>query len=1512
LLVLHAIWDHLVTGKLHIWAETSSQTITAPKSTELQRRQPPQHPLTLNHDLLMEAVGGLSGTLIVKSVGTGTQTIRLPSTSKGPLPSPELILETESDDLKATQFKPWEIDTLTLDPNLALDFLLSLPNNPPHGLAFGSSLRFWATAAKFSFELIARQCYMPALQEIQRDGVTIFRAAWEGVLSSEDAERMHLLSTMMPPVCWAFLPPGEKKSVQLQNIILHFLNQAIDAFVKESLSATDLLPNRRSHRGMTLSLPEQWLQALSSDDSTLTASAAELKSFASVIHSWLDQMRPVEPDTPFRTCFRLDPPADGGEDASAWHVSFHLQAKDDRSLLVPAEKVWKERSSALTFLKRKFENPQERLLADLGRASRLFPAIDESLKTARPRGLQLNTEQAYKFLRESAPLLEQTGFGVLVPPWWQKPTARLGVKLKLKPKAGANTVSGLLGLNGIVAYDWTVAVGDTTLSAQEFENLVNLKLPLIKVRGQWVELRPEEIEAAIAFFQKKHSNGDMTLGEALRIGLGREESEVGLPVIDIEGDGWIKDLLNKLTGSVKISTIETPATFHGQLRPYQIKGVSWLAFLKQFGFGACLADDMGLGKCGRATDLIVMNGMLQKAEDIWNRYAGEAMFDGEGYWAEPTEQLLTNSIDEITGQIVQAPIKRLYRQKVSERLRTVRLEDGSNVTITYPHKLLTDKGWTKDLHVGDYVCVPAKLIWDGKPEDPDLVTFLAWQIAEGYENRGQNMVSITQKDVSVLKELQHCLQRLREKYGIKINCPSVRTSNNNRVPGLLLSSVAYRRFLESRGYKWGKLSREKSIPDFIMQADLASVRIFLRNFFEAEASVIESMRSIEISTASPLLIQQLSYLLRRFGIWMRISTKQKRATNGSGIFRLYQFGVLGGNAARKFCQEIGFAGSEKQRRLEKICELVSNTNVEGIPASEIMAQTVAATRLPIRHFGMGTVYVTGSQQFSPASLRQVISAFDNILNGEAERVYREKPPSKWTVQTLDAYAQLDKQLLSTAKARLEHLIDQEVYYCRIKEIEEVQYDGWVYDFEVETHHNFVANNILCHNTIQFISLLLHDRNLVAKQSESLSAPALLICPMSIVGNWHKELQRFAPSLRVMIHHGHERLSGEAFEKEAKQHDVVITTYSLALRDREHLSPLEWAYVVVDEAQNIKNEAAKQTQAIKKLKAQYKVALTGTPVENRLSELWSIMEFLNPGYLGSATDFRRKFATPIERYHDSNRAETLKHVIQPFVLRRLKTDKAIIADLPEKMEMKVFCNLTQEQASLYEAVVKEMLEKIEQSEGIERKGLVLSTLLKLKQVCNHPAHFVADGSSLPGRSGKLARLEEMLEECLAEGDKALIFTQFAEMGTLLRHYLQETFGCETLFLHGGIPKKQRDIMVQRFQEERRGAPLFILSLKAGGVGLNLTAANHVFHFDRWWNPAVENQATDRAFRIGQQKNVQVHKFVCVGTLEERVDQMIEQKKELAENIVGSGESWLTEMTTAQLKELFALSREAVGE
>jgi SNF2 family DNA or RNA helicase len=286
--------------------------------------------------------------------------------------------------------------------------------------------------------------------------------------------------------------------------------------------------------------------------------------------------------------------------------------------------------------------------------------------------------------------------------------------------------------------------------------------------------------------------------------------------------------------------------------------------------------------------------------------------------------------------------------------------------------------------------------------------------------------------------------------------------------------------------------------------------------------------------------------------------------------------------------------------------------------------------------------------------------------------------------------------------------------------------------------------------------------------------------------------------------------------------------------------------------------------------------------------------------------------PIQVDRDPQASKGLKRLTGPFILRRLKTDKSIIADLPDKLEMKVFCPLTREQASLYAAVVKEAGQALEEADGIQRKGLVLATLTKLKQVCNHPAQFLGDNSAIDARSGKLARLTEMLEEVVAVGDRALVFTQFTEMGGLLQRHLQETFTREVLFLHGGVARKTRDRMVDRFQNATDAPQIFLLSLKAGGTGLNLTRANHVFHFDRWWNPAVENQATDRAFRIGQARHVQVHKFLCQGTLEERIDEMIERKKEIATNVVSAGEAWLTELSTAQLKSLFALRADAVQE
>ncbi|MDJ0702596.1 MAG: DEAD/DEAH box helicase [Leptolyngbyaceae cyanobacterium MO_188.B28] len=452
----------------------------------------------------------------------------------------------------------------------------------------------------------------------------------------------------------------------------------------------------------------------------------------------------------------------------------------------------------------------------------------------------------------------------------------------------------------------------------------------------------------------------------------------------------------------------------------------------------------------------------------------------------------------------------------------------------------------------------------------------------------------------------------------------------------------------------------------------------------------------------------------------------------------------------------------------------------------------------------------------------------------------------------------------------------------------------------------LADDMGLGKTIQLIAFLMHLR-----QQSLLDQPTLLVCPTSVIGNWEREVRRFAPPLKTMVYHGDKRPHGSSFIRKAEQVDLVITSYSLVHRDLKDLKRIEWQGLVLDEAQNIKNASAKQSQAVRQLDSQFRIVLTGTPVENRLSELWSILDFLNPGYLGAQNFFQRRFGTPIERYGDTASLKMLRGLVQPFILRRLKTDRSIIQDLPEKQEMAVFCALSAEQASLYQKLVDESLAAIDDAEGVKRRGLILALLTKLKQVCNHPAQFLQQKTlGVRNRSGKLQRLDEMLEEVIAEGDRALIFTQFAEWGKLLKPHLERLFRQETLFLYGGSSQKDREEMVDRFQLDPNGPKLFILSLKAGGVGLNLTRANHVFHFDRWWNPAVENQATDRVFRIGQTRNVQVHKFVCTGTLEDRIHELIESKKALSEQVVGSGEQWLTELDTDQLRDLLFLDRNAV--
>lgn len=451
----------------------------------------------------------------------------------------------------------------------------------------------------------------------------------------------------------------------------------------------------------------------------------------------------------------------------------------------------------------------------------------------------------------------------------------------------------------------------------------------------------------------------------------------------------------------------------------------------------------------------------------------------------------------------------------------------------------------------------------------------------------------------------------------------------------------------------------------------------------------------------------------------------------------------------------------------------------------------------------------------------------------------------------------------------------------------------------------LADDMGLGKTVQLITYLLH-----IYESSTYTKPSIIICPTSVLGNWQKELARFAPSLIVHTHYQANRAKDEEFKKlvTAERPHVILSTYGTVSQDTEFLQDIEWATVVLDEAQNIKNMQTLQSKAIRKLLGDHHIALTGTPVENRLSELWAIFDFIHKGYLGSFGRFNEEFILPIERDESESHKQKLRAKIQPFLLRRTKRDPHLQLNLPDKLESNEYCPLTTEQASLYEGYILETLDQLEQLTGFQKKGRVLKMLSKLKQLCNHPALYLKepfeDAETMLARSTKLERIVQMAAEIVDNSEQCLIFTQYIGMGQLLQHCFSEIYNVDAPFLTGAMPKQQRDRLVEAFQAG--DFPIFILSLKAGGTGLNLTAANHVLHADRWWNPAVENQATDRAYRIGQTQFVQVHKFVTIGTIEEKIDKMLVQKSALSEELIQSSQ-WLTELEDQELRDLITLDR-----
>ncbi len=452
---------------------------------------------------------------------------------------------------------------------------------------------------------------------------------------------------------------------------------------------------------------------------------------------------------------------------------------------------------------------------------------------------------------------------------------------------------------------------------------------------------------------------------------------------------------------------------------------------------------------------------------------------------------------------------------------------------------------------------------------------------------------------------------------------------------------------------------------------------------------------------------------------------------------------------------------------------------------------------------------------------------------------------------------------------------------------------WLYTNTSKGFGSCIADDMGLGKTIQVISLILK-----LKEEKKLKQPALVVCPTTLIGNWIKELKMFAPSVTAEVYHGAER-------KLNLKSDVIITTFAILRIDIEEIKKNNWGMLIVDEAQNIKNPDTSQTIAVKSIKADIKIAMTGTPVENKLTELWSIFDFINKGYLGTIRDFQKSYAMPIEKFKQVDRAEKLKLSISPFVLRRLKTDKTIISDLPEKMVIDEYCYLSKTQAALYEKTLNNLMSEMSSAKGINRRGIIFKLITALKQICNHPYQYLKAGEITKDISGKTEKFISLLSNILDNDEKVIVFTQYKEMGNILTQIIKNEFQKEPLFFHGSLNTNQREEILKEF-ETNIDSKIMILSLKAGGTGLNLTEATNVIHYDLWWNPAVEDQATDRSYRIGQNKNVMVHRLVTLGTFEEKIDEMIKTKKELVNMAVFEGEKTITELTDEEIYKIFTLT------
>ncbi|MEM6345948.1 MAG: SNF2-related protein [Bacteroidota bacterium] len=601
------------------------------------------------------------------------------------------------------------------------------------------------------------------------------------------------------------------------------------------------------------------------------------------------------------------------------------------------------------------------------------------------------------------------------------------------------------------------------------------------------------------------------------------------------------------------------------------------------------------------------------------------------------------------------------------------------------------------------------------------------------------------------------------------------------------------------------------------------------------------------------------------------------------------------------------------KALQKLLKPSTSLLLEG-DEGIVKATSIISLEDMLRFSWQGAI---GGQTYSLQEFRKLLLKYRGIVRLNDQYVHLDEKEVQKLLEALENPPELNAQELLQAAlteeykgsqvkldANTRQLMDQILKSDPVKppaglqaQLRPYQQRGfdWLFKNTRLGFGSLIADDMGLGKTLQIITTLLK----LKETGELGERKALVVVPTTLLSNWEREIEKFAPDLKTHLYHGPGRTLIPLEEA-----DVLITSYGILRSETDKLKKIDWLIQVIDEAQNIKNPATNQSKAIKKIKAPVKIAMSGTPVENRLSEYWSIFDFTNKGYLGSLSKFKENYARPIEVERDQKSLNKFRRLTEPFILRRVKTDKSIIEDLPDKIEKNEYCYLTPRQSALYQSVIDQTMHTIEKADGINRRGLILKLITALKQICNHPSQFLKKGPVEIDYSGKCQQLFSLLPQILEQGEKLLIFTQYRAMGELIAKMIETQFGLSVPFLHGGVSRKNRDLMVQQFQEQEHN-PILLLSLKAGGTGLNLTAANHVIHYDLWWNPAVEAQATDRAYRIGQEKNVFIHRFITRSTFEEKIDKLLQSKKELADLTVSSGEKWIGELDNRELAELVRL-------